>query len=72
MRKTLAQKLLEQSTGRDIAELLRELYVDRRHSDREIGEALGVDRAVVQLWRSKYGITRDERPPVVIGPEAAA
>jgi hypothetical protein len=66
MRKTLAERLLERSTGREMEGLLRELYVDKRHSDREIADALGVDRALIQMWRTKYGITRDGRRPIVI------
>jgi transposase-like protein len=59
--RTHAQKLVQVTTGRDIVELLRTLYVDERRTDREIGAALGVDRATIQEWRKSFGITRDER-----------
>lgn len=57
-------RLVQERTGRDVETLLRELYVEKRFTDREIGEALEVDRAVVQVWRTKFGISRDDRPPV--------
>lgn len=68
--KSPLQLLVEERTGREIEGLLRELYVDRRHSDREIAEALqaeipgNVTRSTVKQWRQEFGITRDERPAV--------
>ena len=44
--------------------LLRELYVERRHSQQEIAQALGVHRMTVADWLREYGITRDDRPAV--------
>lgn len=65
MRKTPLQLLVqERNSGRPIEELLRELYVDRRHSDQEIAKALGLTRAAVQAWRSQFGITRADREPL--------
>jgi hypothetical protein len=64
--------MVQTRTGRDLEGLLRELYVVKRHTLKEIAEALGVNREMVRLWTVEFGITRDERPPVVIGPEAAA
>lgn len=64
MRKTLAQRLVEKSTGQPIDALLRDLYVAKRHTDQEIADSLGVTRAVVQQWRSQLGITRDDRDPI--------
>lgn len=49
-------------TGRDPKELIRELFVDRRLSDREIAEAIGVNRVTVNRWRAAWGIRRDDRP----------
>jgi transposase len=46
--------------------VVRELYVDKRHSDQEIADALGVNRVTVTKWRKRWGITRDERPPVAL------
>ena len=64
--KTFAQKAVHASTGREPADLLRELYVDKRHSQQEIARALGVSRATVQTWLREYGITRDDRPAVTL------
>jgi predicted transcriptional regulator len=63
MRKTHAQLLVQERTDREIEELLRELYVEKRYSDQEIATALGdtVTRAAVQQWRRRFGI---ERPPI--------
>ena len=65
-RKTYAQKAVQASTGREPEELVRELYVDRRHSQEEIARALGVSRATVQAWLREYGISRDDRPAVAL------
>ncbi len=66
MRKTPLQRLIEERTKRPVEELLRDLYVDKRHTDQEIATALGVTRAVVQQWRARFGIARDDRDPVVV------
>ena len=58
------QEVSQRNAGRDVPELVRELYVEKRHTDREIAEALGVHRVTVTNWRSEWGITRDERPAV--------
>jgi hypothetical protein len=70
MRKNPTLELVRIGTGRDPQDLIREMYVDRRHSDREIADALasaaglGISRAAVQAWRKAWGITRDDRPAV--------
>lgn len=64
--KSHAQLLVEERTGRDLEELLRELYVQRRHSQGEIATALGVSRPAVSLWLREHGITREERPAVAL------
>jgi len=46
--------------------LLRQLYVDERRPDREIAEALGVDRVTVTKWRKRWGISREDRPAVAL------
>lgn len=61
MRKTPLQLLVQERTGRVVEELLRELYVERRHTDQEIAAALGLTRAVVQQWRTQFSIRRDDR-----------
>lgn len=63
-RKSDTMELVRIRTGRDPEQLVRELYVEQRHSDREIAEALGIARVTVNEWRAKWGITRDERPAV--------
>lgn len=70
--KSHAQLLVEERTGRLIDELLRELYVDRRHSQEEIAVALSekagrqISRGAVKVWLKELGITRDDRPAVAL------
>ena len=66
MRKTHAMQLVEERTKRDLEGLLRELYVTKRHSQQEIGDALKVSRASVQDWLDDFGISAADRAPVVI------
>lgn len=66
--KSYAQELVRRSTGREVDELLRELYVEKRHSQEEIARALGVSRGAIVAWLTEYGISRDDRdalPPLV-------
>jgi len=56
------KELVRLRTGRDVEPLLRELYLDKRLSDREIAAAIGVDRVTVNKWRRDYGIRREARP----------
>lgn len=52
------------TTGNDERdERIRSLYVDRRHSDREIAEALGLHRVTVTRRRLALGITSADRSP---------
>lgn len=62
--KSYARELVRQRTGRDVEELLRELYVDRRHSQEAIAKSLGVSRGAVVAWLADYGISRDDREPL--------
>lgn len=67
-RNTTTQKLLHAVTGRPVEELLREMYLEKRLTQAEIAESLGVSRWTVINWLSAYGISRDDRetpPPVV-------
>lgn len=68
--KSHAKELVRRTTGREIDALLRDLYVERRHSQEEIAEALGVHRLTVGLWLREYGITRADRAPVEVDLEA--
>lgn len=61
-----AKELVRERTGREVPDLLRDLYVGRRHSQDEIAEALGISRVTVSQWLAEYGISRDDRAPVVI------
>ena len=49
-----------------IERTIRELYLEKRHSDQEIADALGVNRVTVTKWRKRWGISRDDRPAVAI------
>ncbi len=57
---------VQERTGREVGDLLRELYVDKRHSQQEIADAIGVSRSAVRLWLGQFGITRDDRPAVAL------
>jgi transposase-like protein len=59
-----AEEVVRLRTGREVPELLRELYVERRHTHEEIAQALGVSRALVRVWCREYGISRADREPV--------
>lgn len=59
--KSTVQKLVQARTNRDLAEHLRELYVDRRWTDQEIADHLGVHRMTISAWRREFGIDRSER-----------
>jgi DNA-binding XRE family transcriptional regulator len=63
-RKSHTKELVQERTGRSVPELLREMYVDRRYSQKEIASALGIHRMTVNAWLVEYGIRRDDRPPV--------
>lgn len=65
-RKDYAAELVRLRTGRDVPDLLRDLYIDRRHSQQEIADALGVSRAQVVYWMRDIGIGQDDRPPLEI------
>lgn len=70
-RKSHAKELVRERTGRDVDELLRELYVERRLTQAEIRTALeakgvSVHRLTISLWLREYGITRDDRPAVAL------
>lgn len=65
-RKGYAETLVHERTGREVDVLLRELYVEKRHSQAEIASAIGVSRGLVSQWLAKYGITRDDRAGVAL------
>lgn len=66
--KSRTQSLVEARTGRDLAEYLREMYVDRRFTDQEIATGLTeivgqppIARSTVVAWRRKFNIDRADR-----------
>lgn len=61
MSKSHARDAVQLRTGRDVDELLRELYVERGYNFVQIGKALGVSRELVRKWVDAAGL---ERPPV--------
>lgn len=64
--KSYAQEAVRLRIGRPLDEALRDLYVERRHSQQEIANALGVSRMTVSTWLHDFGITRDDRDPVTL------
>jgi plasmid maintenance system antidote protein VapI len=64
--KSRTEQVVEQRTGRPLPEVLRELYVERRATQEEIAETLGVHRVTVTKWLASFGITRDDRPAVAL------
>jgi DNA invertase Pin-like site-specific DNA recombinase len=66
--KSRTEQEVQIRTGREVPELVREMYLDRRYSDQEIADAIGVHRVTVTNWRQEWGIRREDRP----APEAAA
>lgn len=62
---THAQSLVSLRTGREVPDLLHELYVTSRWSQSDIADELGVSRNTVAMWLREYGITRD-RPAVAL------
>lgn len=63
-RKAYSKQAVTLRTGREVDELLRELYLGKRYSQQEIADALGVSRSLVMDWLNQYGIRREDRPPV--------
>lgn len=63
-RKDYAAETVRLRTGREVPDLLHELYVEQRHSQREIADAIGVSRSQVALWLKAHGISRFDRAPV--------
>jgi hypothetical protein len=56
--------------GREVPDLLRELYVVQGLSQEEVAEKLGVHRSTVVGWMAEFGIpTRDRR--ALAGTDAA-
>jgi transposase len=54
--KSHAQQLVETREGRDLSELLRDLFVTQRMSRVAIAQRLGVGRDTVARWIDENGI----------------
>jgi hypothetical protein len=73
--KSPLQLLVQERTGREIEDLLRELYIARRWTHQEIAaylnttHRLNVSRSTVVVWCGEYGIDRADR---TTEPEAIA
>lgn len=63
-RKSHARILVTRSTGREIPDLLRELYIDQRRTQSEIAVHLGVSRPTIGKWLEEFGIERADRQPL--------
>jgi transposase len=59
---THAQELVTLRTGRDVPDLLRELYVTEGRSQVAIAATLGVSRNTVAMWLREFGIDRTPEP----------
>ena len=58
---THAQELVQLRTGRNLRDLLVELYVRDGRTQLEIAKALGVSRMTVAMWLREAGIDRTDR-----------
>ena len=63
---THAKELVRLRTGREVGDLLRELYIERRYSQEEVATALGVGRETAVRWMAEYGIHRADRAPASV------
>lgn len=64
--KSYAQEAVRGRLQKPLDQALRELYIERRHSQQEIADALGVSRTLIREWLADFGITRDDRPAVAL------
>lgn len=55
---THAQQLITLQKGREVPDLLREMYVERRLSQADIAAELGISRMTVAMWLREYSINR--------------
>ena len=58
---THAQELVKLRTGRELGDLLHEMYVRDGQTQDAIARELGVTRLTVARWLLETGITREDR-----------
>ena len=63
---THAQALVTLRTGRQVPDLLRDLYVAQRRSQEQIAGELGVTRNTIAMWLREFGIDRDDREAIEV------
>lgn len=64
--KSYAKEAVRARLQRPVDEALRDLYIEKRHSQQEIAEAIGISRTLLREWLAEYGISRDDRPAVAL------
>lgn len=64
--KTQAMEALERAHGIELGAYLREQYVEKSKTTREIGATLGVNQSTVTRWLAEFGI-----PARAYGPRRA-
>lgn len=57
--RTHAQELIELRTGRNLPDLLRDMYVTQGKSQEFIAAELGIQRLTVNRWLLEFGIRKD-------------
>lgn len=58
--RTHAQELVTLRTGRPVAEVLHDLYVEQGLSQERVAAILGVTRMTVAMWLREFDVTRPE------------
>lgn len=64
--KSRARQVVEGRTGRELPELLRDLYLTQRLTQQEIADAIGVHRITVTKWLADFAISREDRPAAAL------